>query len=233
MSGFDRYATGYKAVLDQSLGPWGASAEPFADSKAWYAARLVGVGFAGKVLDFGCGVGLVSRRLKRYLPAASVNGYDESRASIELVDAELLAQGVFTSDRRDLCTDYDLIVVANVLHHVEPKHRQALCRDLYARLVPGGRLLVFEHNPFNPLTRWVVHRCPLDRDAILLAPQETVGHVRRGGFQSVNREYVTFFPRPSAWSRSIERWLGWCPLGAQYAVVGLKGGEGSPDDIIR
>lgn len=227
MSQFDRFATDYKSILDRSVALSGADSEYFAEAKAQYVALLVGRQFAGTVLDFGCGIGLVSRALKRHLPAATMHGYDESQASVEMVDSDIRAKGLYTSESRDLGSDYDLIIVANVLHHVVPDKRQALCNELRSRLGPDGRLIVFEHNPLNPLTRWVVNRCPLDQDAILLPPKETIGYLRRAGFSSVCTAYVIFFPRQLLWVRPLERWLGWCPLGAQYVVQSRKDRKGS------
>ena len=39
-------------------------------------------------------------------------------------------------------------------------------------LKPGGRLYVFEHNPRNPLVRYVIARTPIDENAILLDARE-------------------------------------------------------------
>src|SRR6185295_2632303 len=153
MSQFDRFATDYKTILDRSVSGSGADAEYFAECKAEYAAKVAGHRFAGKVLDFGCGIGLLSRTLRRYLPLATMHGYDESQRSIEMVDADIRAQGLYTSKSQELAADYDLIIVANVLHHVSPDERQALCNELLSRLSPEGCVIVFEHNPLNPVTR--------------------------------------------------------------------------------
>ena len=42
----------------------------------------------------------------------------------------------------------------------------------YACLRPKGRIYIFEHNPFNPVTRWVVKHTAIDRNAVLLKPAE-------------------------------------------------------------
>jgi hypothetical protein len=59
-----------------------------------------------------------------------------------------------------------------VLHHVPPADREALLARVATKLAPGGKLVVFEHNPWNPLTRKVVAECAFDADAVLLPPTE-------------------------------------------------------------
>lgn len=192
MSEFDLFATSYKQLLDQSLAISGDRSEYFADYKARYTAAMVSNGFSGKVLDFGCGVGLGSKFLKKYLPGATLHGFDNSNASLQQIDPSLSVQGLYTSDIRHLNHDYDLIVVANVMHHIPPQKRQDTIVDLRDRLSKNGKLLVFEHNPANPLTRWVVRHCPLDKDAILLSPKEIQTYIRHARLRLVRRAYIIF-----------------------------------------
>ena len=60
----------------------------------------------------------------------------------------------------------------DVLHHVRPSDRADLVGELATRLAPGGRLVVFEHNPLNPVTVNAVQACAFDADAVLLFPWE-------------------------------------------------------------
>src|SRR5438128_391512 len=96
---------------------------------------------------------------------------------------QLRLQGTFTTKLDALEPTYELIVLSNVLHHVTPVDRQDLIREAGSRLALGGKLVIFEHNPINPLTRWVVSQCPFDEDAILLPNGETRGYFRRGELQ--------------------------------------------------
>ena len=218
---FDDVAADYKQLVDQAVGISGEETEYFAEYKARYLSRL-GPDFSGRALDFGCGVGMLSGRLKAHLPEARLDGYDVSDRSLERVDPRLRAQGMFTSDSGALGHDYALIVVANVLHHVPPPERSGLIRQLRDRLAPTGRLAIFEHNPANPLTRLVVERCVFDHDAILLPPAETAAHQAEVGLRLVRRDYIVFLPRFLAWLRFCEPWLAWLPLGAQYVIVGTR-----------
>lgn len=217
---FDELAGRYRKVLDQDVQLSGETGAYFAEYKARFIRDLVvGPGFSGTVLDYGCGVGLLSGFLNACLPAATVHGFDESAESIRHVDGALRTAGLFTTDPDKLAPAYDLIVLANVLHHVAPPRRLELVRSLCRRLAPKGQLVVFEHNPVNPVTVRVVKRSPLDADAVLLPRRETLAQLSGAGLRVVRCSYIVFFPRVLALLRPMERFLAWCPLGAQYAAV--------------
>lgn len=217
---FDRFAGSYEQILDASTGEGAAW---FALLKARYLSALVPRGFGGKVLDFGCGVGLVSRALADELPAARLHGYDPSADSVARVPDSLRARGRFSSTLAELDHDYELVLLANVLHHIPPAERGAALAEIAGRLAPRGRLVVFEHNRWNPATRLVVATCPLDEDAVLLPRRETRRRLGEAGLVVERSDYVTFFPRRLAALHALEARLSWLPLGAQYAVVARKG----------
>ena len=224
MEQFDQFSKDYKDILDQHVSASGESSEYFTEYKARYIAKLVPTGAPVKLLDFGCGVGLLSSFLKKYLPKCILHGYDVSSASIHMVDADLAAQGLFTADTSKLDNDYDLIVVSNVLHHIDPPDRQTAILGLRDRLAAGGRLIIFEHNPTNPLTRKVVDSCPFNEGVVLLPPRETITYISKAELGIRRRDYIVFFPKPLALFRPLEPLISWCPLGAQYALVGEKNG---------
>jgi 2-polyprenyl-3-methyl-5-hydroxy-6-metoxy-1,4-benzoquinol methylase len=219
---FDAVAQTYKKSLDESITISGEHGEYFAELKARHIATLMGREFQGKVLDFGCGVGLMSQFFAQHLPFSRLHGYDISEMSIEKIDPRVASHGKFTSDKRRLDSDYDLVVMANVMHHVSISERAGVIAELSDRLAPHGKLVVFEHNPANPATRWAVNHCPFDADAVLLWPKEVYGYFEQARLQLLRQDYIVFFPRWFARLRPAERFLGWCPLGAQYAIVGQK-----------
>ena len=222
---FDQFSSNYKALLDRSVAMSGESSEYFAEYKACYVAQMAGEGFRGKILDYGCGVGLLSTLLKKHLPAAAVHGYDLSDESIKMVAPQLTRQGVFSSDIAHFDSDYELAIIANVMHHVPPQDRQQTILDITRRLIPGGKLVLFEHNPLNPLTQWVVKHCALDDDAILLWPKEAARYFAGAGLGLTRRDYMVFFPRMLSLFRPLEPLLQWLPAGGQYALIGEKHGE--------
>ena len=217
MSEFDAFAGNYQDLVSDSVRITGDSSEYFARYKAAYIARELES--VEKLLDYGCGVGLLSLHLKSQLPETQIDGFDLSKDSLQRVDHSLRLQGVFTADPKELAKDYGIIVIANVLHHVRPEGRQKLIRQITTRLAPKGRLVIFEHNPINPLTQWAVSQCPFDDDAVLLPVREMEAYLRGSELQVLRRDYVVFFPRWLRWFRSLENRLRWLPLGAQYVVV--------------
>jgi SAM-dependent methyltransferase len=219
---FDQYARDYKSLLDRSVKLSGDGAEYFCEYKARYIAGILGAGFSGKILDFGCGIGLLSARLKAHLPAATVHGYDPSPESIRLIPAELAAAGRFSEDFGSLDGDYQLAVLSNVMHHIAQAQREQTIVTIAAHLAPGGRLILFEHNPWNPLTRWVVRHCPFDEGVILLRPREVFAYFAHAGLAVRRRDYIVFFPKLLSAFRALEPSLSWLPAGAQYAILGEK-----------
>jgi 2-polyprenyl-3-methyl-5-hydroxy-6-metoxy-1,4-benzoquinol methylase len=220
---FDAFATTYQELVSNNIRITGESSSYFAAYKAAYVASRIAPPSGGKLLDYGCGVGLLSGHLKSLWSGMHVDGFDVSQESVERVEQSLRRQGTFTSNLNQLGHSYDVVVLSNVLHHVKPHERHALIMEAGSRLADGGKLVIFEHNPINPFTRWAVSQCPFDGDAILLPSRETRGYFRQGRLRLMWRDYIVFFPRWLGWFRPLEPSLHWCPLGAQYVVVAGRG----------
>jgi len=222
MAEFDAFARSYQNLVSESVRISGEPSDYFATYKALYLRRVLADLTVKRILDYGCGVGSLARKLRAQFPLARIDGFDPSAESIRRVDDSLRRQGTFVTSVEDLDTGYDLIVLANVLHHVKPMERQTVIGQVFSLLATDGRLTIFEHNPFNPLTRWAVSQCEFDADAILLKTSETCERLRMAGFRLLHQDFVVFFPRWLAMLRPLEPVLNWCPAGAQYAVLGVK-----------
>src|SRR6266851_2261852 len=107
MGNFDQFADTYQQVHTANVRVTGESSEFFAQYKARYIARRMGAQFSGRILDYGCGVGMLSAYLKQTFPQAAVDGYDPSDGSIAKVDPSIRAQGMFTSDWNQVGRHYD------------------------------------------------------------------------------------------------------------------------------
>ncbi len=222
MATFDTFAVHYQELVTENIRITGETSDYFAAYKVRYVARKIALPQGSRILDYGCGVGLLAEHLMKVLPGGQVDGFDVSKESIERVSEDLQKQGTFTTSLAALGGEYDVIVLSNVLHHVKPSDRGGLIRRAASRLAIGGKLIIFEHNPINPLTRWAVSQCPFDEDAILLPNAETRGYFRGGELLLQWRDYIVFFPRWLRWLRPLEPFLCWCPLGAQYVVVARR-----------
>jgi SAM-dependent methyltransferase len=120
---------------------------------------------------------------------------------------------------------FDLVFAICVLHHVAPAARVPLLRELRRVARPKGLIAVFEHNPWNPLTRRAVRACAFDGNAELISRPALVESLRTAGVDLTDSAYLLFFPWRRRILRAAERGLAWVPLGAQYLVAGRAGNK--------
>jgi SAM-dependent methyltransferase len=219
---FDQYAERYDRVLNESIPDNLNESSYFAEYKIALMATLVGDKKTGRILDFGCGAGRSLPYLKKYFPDAELWGYDVSPDSLKVAakrvpDAKLFSDWDALTDVR-----FDAIIAANVFHHIPPPQRKKALSQCHHVLANHGQMFLFEHNPFNPATRWVFERCPFDVDAEMLSLKMALVLSRKAGFHSEQHGYTLFFPRQLAFLRGLEPWLKRIPLGAQYYVQMAK-----------
>jgi SAM-dependent methyltransferase len=218
---FDAYAKTYEAVTSQNTNFFDADSQYFGRYRSNIVKKFAGPQ-AQNILDFGCGVGLGISPLREAFPNSRIVGCDPSQESLALARQREPACKFSESSAISPSPQFDIITAVCVFHHIVPADRAGALRYCYERLKPGGRLFVFEHNPFNPVTRRLVSRCPVDRDAILLTPNETATRLQQAGFALTAAAYCLFFPKALAFLRPIETSLGWLPLGGQYFAVAAR-----------
>src|SRR5262245_38117148 len=78
--------------------------------------------------------------------------------------------------------------------------------DTVRMLAPAGRVVVFEHNPLNPVTRWVVRHTPIDRNAQLVRAGEVKQRLGRLGLERLRARFLLFFPPRIALERTRFLW---------------------------
>ena len=225
MTEFDAYSDGYISALEDAVSFSGDDARYFADYKARQLSSIINPGAPTKILDFGCGIGNLSVAIHEHIPDWILHGYEVSQDSLNRVPTALKSQGTFTIDINELDGDYDLTFLAGVMHHIVPENRMSALNSAVERLKPGGKLVVFEHNPWNPVTRRVVDRCPFDENAILMSAPDLVAMFKSIGLTHIQRKFIVFFPKFLSFLRPLEQNLSWCPAGAQYAVIGEKSND--------
>lgn len=175
------------------------------------------------VLDFGCGKGLMDRYLGEHLP--NLTGADLSFPLVVHARRHNPHVGYSCCGGSNLPfarDTFDVVFASCVFHHIPETRRPGVMAELAAVLKPGGKVLLFEHNPWNPITRMVVDRCPFDDDAVLLPGGKAEELMRKAGLTVIERRYILFFPFGGLLFGSINRLLGWLPLGAQYMCVGQR-----------
>lgn len=217
---FDEYASDYEDLLRKQLFFFDGDRDYFSEYKVAITAELV-EGDPATILDFGGGIGLSIPPLRRHFPNARIFLTDTSEKSLAIA-RDRFADVTVLSDNEAGQYRFDLIFVAGVFHHVPVERRAALCRRLASLLNAGGRVVIFEHNPFNPVTRYLVSTCAFDKDAVLVSMRQMKHLVAQAGLRIVYRGYCLFLPRPASRLRRFEGRLRWLPVGGQHFVVAGK-----------
>ena len=234
---FDRYASGYCAGMDHPIKRVvGRTADDFIEVKVrWLLRDLVRSPLPERdsrlpirILDYGCGTGAFLKHLRRNRVSASLHGCDVSSAMLDeayrswttgpVPKLELIADGCAAYAD----ASFDIAILSSVLHHVAPSERRSIFEAISRILAPQGRLYVFEHNPFNPVTRWVVSHTAIDTNAYLLTPAQVRAHADKSGLIDLRTNYLLFFPPRWRCTRPLEYCLTRIPLGGQFMVCGTK-----------
>lgn len=224
-SEFDNIAEKYSELVEDGMILKGNDHEYFNQYKLFYLRPYFALyNGRAKVLDYGCGVGLLSQTIQDCFPKTVIHGFDVSSESIENVSDELRKRqnNLFTAEIGALHYDYDIAILSTVLHHVSLEERQQVIDNIYARLSIGGKLVIFEHNMLNPLTRKSVDACPFDKDAVMISLSQAKALLKHAGFENISSRYITFFPEQLRRLWGIDKYISWLPLGAQYMVVATK-----------
>jgi trans-aconitate methyltransferase len=224
---FDTYAGQYDAALERGLSATGESKAYFARGRAeWLATRFrdLGLGVPSSLLDFGCGTGSAVPFLHAAFPGAQVHGVDVSSASLERARTDCGGEGATFSTPDELpdVAAFDLVFCNGVFHHIpETNHSDAL-EWISRRLRPGAVFALWENNPWNPGTRYVMSRIAFDRNAVLLTPRRARDILRTTGFEILSTDYLFIFPHLLRVLRPVEHRLSRFPFGGQYLLLGRK-----------
>ena len=223
---FDNYAESYDAALALGLSVTGEDKSYFARGRiSWLASCLQRLGEKPRlVLNYGCGTGSEAPILLDAIAAEHVIGVDISKKSVDI------ARRIYSSGRTGFLqsNEYqpsermDLVYCNGVFHHIPPRERLVSVEYVYACLHRGGLFALWENNPWNPGTRYVMSRIPFDRDAVMLAPIESRRMLESCGFQILRTDFLFLFPRFLRFFRGLEPLVSKLPLGAQYQVLCRK-----------
>lgn len=228
---FDKFAMEYRSAHASNIAVSGESPEYFAAYKirdlARELRRLSGDSMAPHILDFGAGVGNSARYIIESLPDARLTCADVSGESLAIAQSRYNHASVKYVKLDGAClpfadAQFDVAFSACVFHHIAPAEYGVWLGELLRVTKPGGLLMIYEHNPLNPVTRAVVRECPFDENAILIGARALRSRLEAAGWHDVRARFRVFFPRALAGARPLERFLVWLPLGAQYYVTGRR-----------
>jgi len=166
-SHFDEIADGY----DESLPPH--VIEHYLQKRADFIRDNV---VAQSVLDVGCGTGALAARLAK--EGYDVTGVDPSDGMLDMLRERAPGIRAVHGDGTQLPFGddvFDLVLCVAVMHHVaEARAVRSTLSEMVRVARPGGRVLVWDHNPRNPYWRSLMARVPQDTGEERLIPEEEI-----------------------------------------------------------
>lgn len=224
---FDKYAETYSEQIDKSLGRFGAEHDFFTRHKAWLIEELLKRtdrnAASMSLLDVGCGVGKIHGLLKGKL--REVAGADVSAESIRVAAKEYNEFEYRTYDGQHLPYEdksFDMAMAICVFHHIPPSQWQQVANEMIRVVNDNGLILIIEHNPYNPVTRYIVNTCPIDKDAVLLSPHRLRNLFRTAKTKDIKTRSILNIPPKTESLKRIDMNLGWLLIGAQYYLTATK-----------
>jgi SAM-dependent methyltransferase len=222
---FDAYTADYNEEINKALNFSGLDIDFFARVKNDYLVDILDAQQGGaaraELIDVGCGVANAHKQLTGRV--GSLTGIDVSTASIAVARQRNPGIRYEAFDGTHLPfaeQSFDAAFAINVFHHVPVTQRQALVDDVRRVLRNGGFFAIFEHNPFNPVTKRIVNTCEFDKDAVLLKRRDSEALLQNAGFSDIRTRYIFSIPASGSLLRKVDRLFSRLPFGAQYYTLG-------------
>lgn len=218
---FDNYSEKYDQLMAKQH-------EKFGDINYYnkYKVEIVKRFFSDRpsnVLEFGCGIGRNLKYFETLFNKINIFASDISEESLEKVRNLSLNINIIKDEELVEFKEYfDLIFISGVYHHIQPNYRINITKKLFDLLKKDGTIIIFEHNPYNPLTRHMVNTCEFDEDAVLMKKSEIIKLFEDNGFYCIKSEYTLFVPPKLSKLNFIEKYISWLPLGGQYFAIFKK-----------
>ena len=204
--------------MNNQLAPFEGDVSYFAEYKIIETKKTLSTE-PKSILDFGCGVGRNMEFLQKHFSNSDLFGCDISSKSILLARKEIKNATFYELGKDMINQKFDLIFISNVFHHIAVDERQTILeKQIIPLLKEEGSLIIFEHNPYNPVTRYLVATCPFDEDAVLLNKRELKTRLKSNNLNFISDAYTLFFPAILKGLRPLEKYLKNIPLGGQYYV---------------
>lgn len=151
----------------------------------------------GRGLDVGCGTGVLAARLAAI--GWRMDGIDPSQGMLDVMAREAPAvrgQRAFGDDLPFDGDTFDLVVTVAALHHVaDPDAVRGTLIEMARVVRPGGRIVVWDHNPRNPYWKILMARVPQDDGSErLIGEDEVLAGLGAGGARVLSSEPLGFVP---------------------------------------
>jgi len=215
----------YRERIEETLAFSGKGLDHFTRVKARYLRdiarqELPHLGHP-RLLDVGCGHGYIHPDLIRH--GFDIVGVEVAGDVLPLAREANPQASYLAFDGKVLPFadgSFDVVCAICVMHHVPPDRWLGLAKEMRRILRAGGIAAIFEHNPYNPATRYVVARSEFDDDAVLLSSPTLRKLLRDAGFSGVKARNILFTPFEGSVFDALDRRLGWLPIGAQHYAIG-------------
>jgi SAM-dependent methyltransferase len=136
----------------------------------------------GEGLDVGCGTGALARRLAE--AGYEMSGVDPSSGMLDVLRAQAPGMRAVQGSGTALPFEddsFDLVTTVAVMHHIaDPDDVRQTLAEMVRVTRPGGRILVWDHNPRNPYWSVLMARVPQDTGEERLIPEREVLRGLRG-----------------------------------------------------
>jgi len=117
----------------------------------------------------------------------------------------------------------DIVFASCVFHHLLEDEIRIVLKEMTRICKQNGLIIVFEHNPYNIITKFVVKTTKLDRNANLLKPEEII---KMMGVSKLNLIEVKYFlygnNKVDAWVEKRIPFASKFPLGGQFCIIAKK-----------
>jgi SAM-dependent methyltransferase len=210
---FDAIAGIYDAVFPPHI------IEHYLRRRASYVLRQAAAQ-GQSALDVGAGTGLLAERLSDLgLGVVALDPFPQMLGQLRQRRPDIETVVAHGDDIPFPDDVFDLTYSVAVMHHIaEP----ALVRRTLAEMIrvtrPGGRILVWDHNPLNPYWSLLMRRVPQDTGAERLVPlPELVAGLREAGADILCTERLGLMPE------FVPRWLLGPAAAVERAVEGTPG----------
>ena len=151
----------------------------------------------GRGLDVGCGTGVLAGRLQR--AGFAMTGLDHSLGMLGVMAKDEPSVGSVRGDGTRLPFPdgtFDLAMTVAALHHVaDPDKVHATLVEMVRVSRPGGRIVIWDHNPRNPYWKNLMARVPQDDGSErLVSEAEIEGGLHAGGAEIISSNQLGLVP---------------------------------------